>query len=96
MDKQPQEGESIVQIDPPYEGHYTMRMREYTQNCTWQEVLDFYSKENLSHPNFWWISCKEFPFPDQPERLNPETLDKEKDDAMGKYYAQNILLTEMR
>jgi hypothetical protein len=36
------------------------------------------------------------PIPDQPERLNPETLDKEKDDEMGKYYISNIKLTEMR
>jgi hypothetical protein len=37
---------------------------------------------------------KEFTY--QPERLNPETLDKEKDDEMGRYYLSNIRITEMR
>jgi hypothetical protein len=34
----------------------------------------------------------------QPERLNPETpqYDKEKDDAMGQYYASQINIVEMR
>ena len=38
------------------------------------------------------------PFQNQPERSKREdsVLDKEKDDEMGKYYASNILITEMR
>jgi hypothetical protein len=73
MDKQPQHGESIVQVDAPYEGHYCMGMRDYYQKCTFEEYLDFCRNSNISFPDFWWVSAKEFPFPNQPERLSEKT-----------------------
>lgn len=68
MDKQPLHGESIIQIDAPYEGHYCMGMRSYDQNCTWEEILQFRKENDLGNPNFWWISAKDFPFPDEDKK----------------------------
>jgi len=72
MDKQPKDGESIVQIDRPYGGHYAMGMRDYHQKCSFKEVLDFCKECSLLNPDFWWIASKDFPFPDQPERSKRE------------------------
>ena len=52
----------------------------FCHECKVQEMIDFAEAEDWRCPK-----CN------QPERLNPETqLDKEKDDEMGKYYAQKI------
>jgi len=74
MDKQPQDGESIIQIDPAYEGHYAMGMRNYVQKCSFDEVVKYYDDGNLGKPDFWWISAKDFPFPDQPKRSKREDV----------------------
>jgi len=71
LDKQPEDGESIIQIDPPYEGHYCIGMRDYYQKCSFKEVLEFYNQNELKL-DFWWISAIDFPFPDQPERSKRE------------------------
>lgn len=67
MEEQPDHGESIIQIDFPYMGHYCMGMRDYYQVCTFQELLDFCKESEIPNPNFWWISAKDFPFPDKKE-----------------------------
>lgn len=72
MNKQPEHGERIIQIDPPYSDHYCIGMRDYYQKCSFKEVVDYYEKSNLGRPDFWWISAKDFPFPDQPERSKRE------------------------
>jgi hypothetical protein len=66
MNKQPEHNESIIQIDYPDDGHYTMGMRKYYQIGSFKEYLDFCNNNDLPNPNFWWISSKDFPFPDQP------------------------------
>lgn len=66
-DEQPQDGEEIVQVDPPYEGHCSMRMRKYYQYCTWGQFLESCEKLDLCIPDFCWISAKDFPFPKFPE-----------------------------
>lgn len=66
MDKQPETGRSIIQIDRPYEGHYSMGMRDYYQHCTWAEVLNYCKQEEIPTPDFWWIYKENFPFPDAP------------------------------
>jgi hypothetical protein len=63
-DKQPLDGEDIIQVDPPYEGHYCMGMRKYSQGCSWEEILRCNEQYGLALPNFWWMSAKDFPFPD--------------------------------
>ncbi len=63
MDCQPEHGRSIVQIDAPYEGHYCMRMRDYYQRCTWEEILEYCKKEKIPNPNFSWVYAEDFPFP---------------------------------
>ncbi len=63
MDKQPKNGEVIVQIDTPYEGHYPMGMRRYVQDCSFEDLLDFHRKYLLADPNFHWMLAKNFPFP---------------------------------
>lgn len=65
MDKQPEHGRSVIQIDPPYKGHYCMGMRDYYQNCSFQSVLDSCKMEELPYPNFWWVYSEDFPFPDK-------------------------------
>ena len=67
-DEQPHEGQSIVQVDPPYEGHYAMGMRKYTQGCTWKELVDFSKSHDWPLPNFWWMPSGDFPFPDNKPR----------------------------
>jgi hypothetical protein len=62
-DEQPEDGEYIVQIDPPYKGHYCMGMRQYVQKCSFEEVLNFYQQIGGEGPDFWWIKASEFPFP---------------------------------
>jgi hypothetical protein len=66
MDKQPENGESIIHIDRPYkDGHYCMGMRNYIQDCSFEEVLKFCKDYEWPKPDFWWISAKDFPFPDK-------------------------------
>lgn len=65
MDKQPDNRESIIHIDRPYKGHYTMGMRNYVQNCTFQDIIDWCKNNDFPLPDFWWISSKDFPFPDK-------------------------------
>jgi len=69
MDKQPEHGRTIIHIDRPHEGHYSMGMREYVQYCTWEEVLENYRKLSLFSykPDFWWVYKEDFPFPDSEE-----------------------------
>ena len=63
MDEQPAQGEMIVQCEPPFEGHYTMGMRQYHQNCSFDDIIKFHKESDLNPPNFWWVSAKDFPFP---------------------------------
>ncbi len=65
MDSQPDHGRSIVQINAPYEGHYSMGMRNYHQICTWQEFLNFCLNDGIGNPDFWWMYPEDFPFPDK-------------------------------
>jgi hypothetical protein len=65
LDKQPQDGEWIIQIEVPYSGYLSMGMRNFSLKCTFQELLDYYRNNELPMPNFWWISAKDFPFPDK-------------------------------
>ena len=64
-DRQPLHEQEIVQIDPPYEGHYTMGMRKYYQSCSWDELLGYCSAYSWMVPDFWWIAAENFPFPDR-------------------------------
>lgn len=64
LDKQPENGESIIHIEPPYQGHYLMGMETYIQYCLFEDLLKFNKENDLKPPNFWWISASEFPFPD--------------------------------
>ncbi len=63
MDCRPEHGRQIIQIDRPYKGHYSMGMRLYHQECTFEEVLKFYSDQGMSNPDFWWMYAEDFPFP---------------------------------
>lgn len=65
MDCQPDHGKDIIQIDPPYDGHYCMGMRKYDQSCTFEEVINYCKNSGWPEPNFWWIYSNEFPFPDK-------------------------------
>lgn len=67
MDEQPCDGQMIVQVDAPYEQHYTMGMRKYFQKCSFEEVLNFCKRTNLPNPDFWWIPASEFSFPKHKE-----------------------------
>lgn len=63
MDKQPEHGESIIQVDPPYKGHYCMGMRDYQQTCTFDELFKYCTDREFCTPNFFWTPAKDFPFP---------------------------------
>ncbi len=65
MDKQPFHGQSIIQIDAPYGGHYAMGMRNYYQTCSWDEFLNYNKESDMPNPDFWWIAAEDFPFPDK-------------------------------
>lgn len=76
MDKQPEHGERIIQIDYPYSDEYCIGIGNYYQKCSFQEVVDYYQKHNLGEPDFWWIHAKDLPFPAQPERSKREDPEK--------------------
>lgn len=63
MDKQPDDRTSIVQVNRPYEGHYMICMRDYYQECCFDEVLKFCRENEQDYPDFWWVYSKDFPFP---------------------------------
>lgn len=65
MKSQPIHERSIVQIDVPYEGHFTIGVRKYYQTNSFQEILDFYTDHELTLPNFWWVYEEDFPFPEK-------------------------------
>lgn len=64
-ERQPEHGRSIIQIDPPYLGHYTIGMRDYDQRCSWEEILKFCRDSDIPPPDFWWMHSEDFPFPDK-------------------------------
>ncbi len=64
-EKQPENGKSIVQIDGPYNGSYSIGMRIYVQDCSFAEVIDFCIDNGIGIPNFWWMYVEDFPFPDK-------------------------------
>jgi hypothetical protein len=65
MDCQPEHGRSIIQIDPPYAGHYSMGMRDYYQPTTFSELLEYNKIYDWPNPDFWWVYAEDFPFPDK-------------------------------
>ena len=65
MDSQPINDREIVQVDRPYEGHYTMGMRKYYMGCTMQEFLKWRTENDLPNPDFWWMYAEDFPWPDK-------------------------------
>jgi len=65
LDTQPGNERSIIQVDAPYQGHYSMGMRQYTSYCTFQEYLDWIKDNDLPQPDFWWVYAEDFPFPDR-------------------------------
>ena len=78
-EKQPKDGEVIVQIFPKCKEHHCIGQVIYKQYCTFDEWINFNRKNGLKEPDFWWISANDFPFPDQPERLSEKTS---KEDAI--------------
>lgn len=79
LDKQPESGSVIIQIEKPFKlydndfkYHYTMGMRQYEMNSSWKDYMQWCENNNC-YPNFWWVYAKDFPFPNQPDRLSPET-----------------------
>ncbi len=65
MNKQPKDGDSIVQINPPYDGFYGIGMRDYNQKCSFKELMDFNTLYDIPNPDFWWMLSEDFPFPDK-------------------------------
>lgn len=71
LDKQPDNGTVIIQIDAPYEfykgdftKHYSMGMRKNNDyGLPFSEYLDWLKKNHANPPNYWWIYAKDFPFP---------------------------------
>lgn len=74
MDKQPEHGRKIIQVDQPYEGHYPMGMREYYQPMSFEELMKSYKQMEMNDPDFWWVYVEDFPFPDMTQkRVNLRT-----------------------
>lgn len=67
MDEQPKHGESIIQVDASYDGHYPMGMRDFTLYGTWDAYMEEVKRCRIPKPNFWWVPASEFPFPDKGE-----------------------------
>jgi len=70
LDKRPENGSVIIQLDEPYEfykgdfkEYYTMGMREWDEKITWEDFLKWLKENNGRPPRFWWIYAKDFPFP---------------------------------
>lgn len=76
MDKQPENGRAILQIDVPWDCDflgdfkkcYPIGLRKWDILCTWEEVLKFYRDSDLKDPNYWWCYATDFPFPQSRER----------------------------
>lgn len=64
MDSQPDHERSIIHCDPPYQGHYSIGMRDYYQSCSFEEILKYNEKHGWPNPDFWWVYSEDFPFPD--------------------------------
>ena len=74
LDKQPENGTVIVQIDEPWTGSfddadfkkdYPMGMRLYNHLGKWEDFMKWCDENNIK-TSFWWIYAKDFPFPDKP------------------------------
>jgi len=65
MDRQPEHGEEIVQLDLSPDGHHFICMRTYNQECSFQELLEAYAEYVWGEPDFFWIYAKDFPLPDK-------------------------------
>ncbi len=65
MNSQPEHGRKIIHLDRPYLGEFTtLGITEYYQKCSFEELLDYYKKEDIQNPDFWWVYVEDFPFPD--------------------------------
>jgi hypothetical protein len=76
LDKQPENGSVIVQLDTPWwsDGTRTMGMRIYhNYGVSFKDYQTWCEENGQSVPKFWWVYAKDFPFPDWPERLNGKT-----------------------
>lgn len=65
MEEQPEHDESIIQIDKPYLGHYSMGMRNYHQLVSFENILKNCEANDWPRPDFWWVRASEFPFPEK-------------------------------
>ena len=65
MEKQPENDEDILLCEDPYHGHYFMGMTKYYQKSSFEEYLFEIKKRGYPLPNFWWISAKDFPWPNK-------------------------------
>lgn len=70
LDKQPDDGSIIIQLNAPYEKygpgehpHYPMGMRLYTHYSSHDDYLKWCDEHKAVYPNFCWIYAKDFPFP---------------------------------
>ena len=75
MDKQPEHGAHIVQLDRPFQGHYPIGMRDYYQIGPFEQVVEYYRNNDIPGPDFWWIYAKDFPLPDNPDLVPAEQSD---------------------
>ena len=76
----PKDNEAIIQCFPKgTDDHHPIGEMIYKTFGIDHETYMKGCKELDIVPDFWWISSKDFSFPDQPERLNPEAS---KEDAI--------------
>lgn len=65
MDKQPENGQYIIQVQRPQEGIYPMCMEKYCPVMPFDDFLDGCYRYELPYPDYWWTLVSEFPFPDK-------------------------------
>ncbi len=63
MNAQPDNGRTIVKIDPPYKQHFNIGLMHYYQECTHEELLKWNAESGWPNPNYWWVYRDEFPTP---------------------------------
>lgn len=65
MKEQPAHGEEIIQTELRLDGGYRIGISEYYQAVPFDEFLSGSRDMGFDPPDFWWISAKDFPFPEK-------------------------------
>ena len=69
MDEQPSHGEFVVQCYPADDNHIPIGIMNYYSTIDFKGYIASCQEQGIPLPDFYWISAKDFPFPNMNRKL---------------------------